>query len=569
MEFELKFNLIKLAKEYKMKKWICIVFILFFNCSEDPYYEWIKRSARTDIDIYLIPEKYNILEAKWIKANYTSHFDKMELIEHLKSYGRSIEDIKSIPNINYKEENGIISLEVGKTSHSTAYHYDLNIPISFYGSKWFKNGNYSEVIHQQHIVPTLSKILNIRNPNGVVVKPVSNILQTGYEKEKPEIILTVVIDQGGMQLFKAHPKVPNFIQSIQAKSAYFPNAMVGHIDAHTAVGHAAIGTGSYPKESKVIGNSFFKVKDGKFHKSEIYATDEKLVNPSELLTETLADVLDFEEKNNSEIISQCYALRASIGMAGHGSANIPNQSYIGDKDHVYWLNASEVNWVTDNRYYTLPAYINQFNSFDYFKKYHPNGWSGLKVNSKADITKAWGIVMASPSEVKMETDSFLNTIQTEIINKNKHKDHVTDLAYITLKATDAVGHQFGWESLEAKETFKEVDLAIKNIFNFLEKNYSNNFILIITADHGCAPLPEISGGNRYTTEELIYEVDTLLPKGSNKSIIQFMSVAQIALDKNVMKEYGISEKQVIDKIKGIKVNNKYFFKKVLSRQDVL
>lgn len=540
------------------------------ECKKPIEIEWINRSKREDIDLYLIPNKFNILESKWVSTRYDSHFDKKELEENMKKYGRSLSDLKKNPEYKYNEKDSIITLNVGKTSHSTAYDYDIDIPIILHGKKYFQEKEFKEEIHQQNIVPTLAKILKTRNPNGVEAKSLNQTLKTTWSDSIPEIILTVVIDQGGQQLYNAHPTVPKFINELKKKSSYFPNAKVGHIDSHTAVGHAAIGTGAYPNKSSVIGNGFFRIKDGKFFKSEIYALEDKKVEPTELLSETLADVFDSEHKNNSEVISQCYALRASIGMAGHGGFPILNSNYQGDKDFVYWLSATEVSWVTDQRYYSLPQNFSKYNPLEYFKINHKDGWGGIKLNSKEEATKSWAVLMASPAEVKMETEMFLNSIDTEIINKKKNLDSDTDFAYLTLKASDAAGHNFGWESLEAKETFSEIDNQIKKIYEFLEKNYRDKYILVITADHGCAPLPEISGGSRLSIEDFFKGVNSLLPKDTdpNKSLIKFMSVAQISLDKEVMKEFGITEEKIKEKILSIEVDKKRFFKKVYSKKDL-
>ncbi len=553
-------------------KKLFLVILIFLNneCKKPNEIESINRSKREDIDLYLIPNKFNILETKWLSTRYDSHFDKKDLIENLQKYGRTIADLKNNPEYNFREKDSVITLNVGKTSHSTAYDYDTNIPIIFYGKKFFLEKEFKEEIHQQNIVPTLAKILKIRNPNGVETKSLNETLKPSWSENLPEMIVTVVIDQGGQQLYSAHRDTPVFINQLKKSSSYFPNAKVGHLDAHTAVGHAAIGTGAYPNKSSVVGNSFFRIKDGKFFKSEIYALEDKKVEPTELLTETLADVFDHEHKNESEVVSQCYALRASIGMAGHGSFPIPNSNYVGDKDFVYWLSSSEVSWITDNRYYSLPQNSSRFSPLTYFQTHHKEGWAGLKLTSKEEATKSWPVLMASPSEVKMETDTFINAIETEIIAKKKNLDQHTDFAYLTLKASDAAGHQFGWESIEAKETFKEIDNNVKKIYEFLEKNYGDKFILIITADHGCAPLPEISGGSRLTIEDFFEQINSLLPKDrdKNKSLIKFMTVAQISLDKEVMKEFNISEEKIKEKILSIKVDNKLFFKKLYTKKDL-
>ena len=563
----LKFKQLAIFK--RLFRFLFIFFFLFQNshCTEKVDLSSFKNSIREDIDLFLVPEKFNVLESEWINSKSTGTYLKSDLVRHLKSYGRTIQDLQSNSELKFSEKDDIVTLEIKKTSHSTNYAYDTNIPIIFYGQKWFQPGENSEVINQQHIVPTLAKVLKVRNPNGVETPPLIKIITNPNSPSKPDIIVTVVIDQGGQQYYKAHPEIPKNIDSIKKQSAYFPNAKVGHLDAHTAVGHSAIGTGAYPKKSSVVGNTFFRLEDGKIKGSEIYATNEVEVNTEELKSETLADILDFENGNLSEVISQCYALRASIGMAGHGSYQIKNGTYTGDKDFVYWLEKKTGGWVTDTRFYSLPPSTAQFNTYDNYTKEYPNGWKSLGVLDRENASKSWYELMSTPAQVRMEGETFRNSLKSQIIDSGKSKDGHTDLAYLTLKGTDAAGHTFGWESLEAKEVFAETDKQIGLIFEMLKEHYGDNFVLVITADHGCAPLPEISGGERLTINEVFKEVNSLLGNKQG-SLINFMTVGQISLNHDLMKETGITEDQIKDKILKIKVNGKNFFKNVIFRKDI-
>ncbi len=541
------------------------VFVLtfFVSCTHKPKHPSVLRSIREDIDLFLIPAKFNILESDWLFTRNDSSFSKQKLIQELKKYGRTLDDLKLDPKLRYREENDIITLEVAKTSHFTDYWYDVNIPIVFHGKKWFKPKVYKQVIHQQNIVPTLAKILKIPNPNGVEAKPISELLNNLSHNVKPELIVTIVIDQGGQQLYRAHiGHYPN-IQRLMDESAYFPNAEVGHLDAHTAVGHAAIGTGAYPIKNKVVGNTFYFYEKEKLLSHEIYAgKDETLVDPSELATETLADILDRENEDKSEIISQCYALRASIGMAGHGSYKLKNIGLLGDRDHVYWLDKYTKRWTTDYRYYNTPYFLYQYDSAIRFHEDYPSGWRSVKITSVEEARKNYSLILASPAEVKMETEIFLRAIEEIILKRERNKDGYTDLAYITLKSTDAAGHAFGWESLEALDTLEETDRQVGKIWDFLEKNFKDEYILILTADHGCAPLPEISGGKRMKIQEFITNLNSLLPQDAlqkNESLVTKMTVGQVSLNHDVLNKHKISLQAIRNKILDMEVDGKKFF----------
>ncbi|MFZ5628275.1 MAG: alkaline phosphatase family protein [Spirochaetota bacterium] len=538
--------------------------------------EWTeryKRSARADIDLYLVPEKYALLESSWLKKTAIARFDKQQLVESLAQYGRSIDDLRRNPAYEYKEQGNLVNLRVGRISHSTAYDYDVNIPLVFHG-KWFDAGQFGETVYQQHIAPTLAKLLGVTAPSGVEVTPLS--VRTDIQA-KPEIVVVAVIDQGGTNLLTTHRSAAPRIHALMQKSANYTGAQVGHLDAHTAVGHMAIGTGAFPVKSTVIGNTFFSMerKDGKekLQKSEIYATkDESKVSPEELKSESLADVLNVVNKGRSVIISQSYALRAALGMAGHGSSlSAPDiAAAVRSGNHVYWLDAGKSRWITDTRYYSLPGVAKASEPLLHFMKYYPQGYQGYQIRDSKAAFENWGVMMATPAETQLEGELVRAAISQEIIGKKRDKDGFTDLVYVTFKSADAVGHHFGYHSLEARETLAEIDAQIGKIEDFLRQNYGENFALVLTADHGCAPLSEITGGARLTVEEVITEIDKLLPPAvaANESLVTFMTVGQVSLNKKLMAAHNITLEQVRSRIKTIKPEGKLFFKDVLTRADL-
>ena len=537
--------------------------------------EWrsrYERSARADIDLYLVPDRYAVLESSWLKKTAVARFNKEDLAKALATYGRKLDDLRGNPAYEYKEDGQEVKMKVGRISHSTAYEYDTAIPISFFG-KWFPPQQSYVTAYQQHIAPTLAQILGIRKPRGSEVNP----LPTYNEyKTRPEIIVVAVIDQGGMGLLETHKAVTPRISALMARSANFKNSVVGHLDAHTAVGHMAIGTGAFPAQSSVIGNTFFKLekREGKqnLRKDEIYAVkDETQVTNEQLKSETLGDVLNEVNGGRSVIIAQSYALRAAIGMGGHGSqpggANAPA---ITANNFIYWLDAARSKWVTDKRYYSLPKAVSGSDVLGAYKSGYPGGFEGYKIANAKDAVENWGLMMSTPVETKLEGELIRKVIRDEIIDKKKHADGFTDLVYVSFKSADAVGHHFGYHSLEARETLAAIDKEIGALEDFLKKEYGDRFALVLTADHGCAPLSEISGGARLTVEEVIAAIDSLLPPevAANESLVRFMTVGQVSLNHELMEKHNIKLSAIEAKIMDIKPEGKKFFRMVLTRKDI-
>jgi len=542
----------------------------FVGCKQKDR-EWIERyqrSVRNDIDLFLIAERYAVLESSWLNHRALARFDRAQLENELRRYGRTLDDLKREPAYAYKEIGSEVHMQVGRISHSTAYDYDVDIPLLFHG-KWFAPGQYSTIVYQQHITPTLAKVLGVRNPNGVEVEALPIIRDS---VTKPDLVAVVVLDQGGMQLLHAHPNRYPRIRQLMQSSANFTHAQVGHLDAHTAVGHMAIGTGAFPRKSEVIGNTFFSLekKAGveKLILSEIYAgKDQQRVNPAELKAETLADVVNQASQNRNVVLSQSYALRASMGMGGHGVTNsAPGQNL----NFIYWLDSHRSEWITDTRYYALPQPARNASVLPNFRIHYPKGYETVTITDLTSAKKNWGVMMATPAQAKFEGDLMRANIQKEIIDAKRARDGFSDLVYLSFKAPDAAGHRFGYLSLEAADTLAAVDTAIGEFVDFLQKYYSDNFALVLTADHGCAPLSEISGGQRLTAEEVIATIDTLLPDDERKqsSLVRFMTVGQISLNHELMQKHKISLDAVVKKILGIKAGAKPFFRAALTRKDI-
>ncbi|HNF13686.1 MAG TPA: type I phosphodiesterase/nucleotide pyrophosphatase, partial [Leptospiraceae bacterium] len=105
--------------------------------------------------------------------------------------------------------------------------------------------------------------------------------------------------------------------------------------------------------------------------------------------------------------------------------------------------------------------------------------------------------------------------------------------------------------------------------DFLDQNFGDKYILMITADHGCAPLPEISGGQRLTVNKVFSALNSLLPPEEKESLAAFMTVGQISLNRELVKKYGITESQIRKKILGIKGSKGTgFFEDVVFRSEI-
>lgn len=70
--------------------------------------------------------------------------------------------------------NYIVYSQTGST-HGSPYHYDTHVPVLFFGSG-VKSGKTHRLYKITDIVPTVSVLLNIPFPDGVIGKPMLEII---------------------------------------------------------------------------------------------------------------------------------------------------------------------------------------------------------------------------------------------------------------------------------------------------------------------------------------------------------------------------------------------------------
>jgi len=134
------------------------------------------------------------------------------------------------------------------------------------------------------------------------------------------------------------------------------------------------------------------------------------------------------------------------------------------------------NWTTNPNCFRLPAYLKDRNA----KALWPA--SGEWMHHKIDSTEAVRYSALLPG---FEADAMATMIEREPLGE----DNVPDLILLNYKAADFVGHKYGPDSDELRVTLGEMDRQLKRILNVLEAKVGNDYLLVVTADHGMPSEP--------------------------------------------------------------------------------
>jgi arylsulfatase A-like enzyme len=324
------------------------------------------------------------------------------------------------------------------------------------------------------------------------------------------VVLTVDQLRGDyLERFRPHFGAGGF-ERLLTQGAVFTHAMYEHAVTKTCPGHAVVMTGAHAADNGIISNEWWNRAAGR---SEYCAFDAAapLVggegegrSPRRLRVPTLGDVLKLAD-GRSRVISVAGKDRSAIMLGGQLA------------DAAWW--AHDTLFVT-SRYYadTVPDWVRRFNGSGAFTRYHGRAWDRLLPpssyaaqgtdNAPGERDKA-GMGVSFPHTIgagearpgprfvdALEYSPFHDEIVLEFALEALREerlglDDAPDILAIGFSATDRVGHAFGPDSHELLDMMARTDRLLARLFNALDQDVGmRHVLLVLTSDHGVAPLPE-------------------------------------------------------------------------------
>ncbi len=386
--------------------------------------------------------------------------------------------------------------------------------------------------------------LTIRCRTGDVLMKIKNFLpilllvmnNTYATSKPPHLIVQIVVDQLRGDLI--HQYQPRFSESgfnyLLNHGIEFSNAHHPHANTTTCAGHATIATGSYPSFHGIINNDWYDRNT----KELIYCMEDRdspsLIglrtktptqgrSPKNLAASTTSDELILAQKGRAFAVS--LKDRAAIALAGHAGK-------------AFWFDKLNGGFITSDYYYsTYPQWVEQWN-----KRYNPQEIIWNLSQAKESYLNAQTPVF--PQQIKEFRETFPHAITMapseqyfKLLSKTPIADQLTadfaehllinehlgtaanktDYLGISFSAVDAIGHQFGPNSLEAEDNLLILDKTIAHLLKTIDKQVGlENTLIIITADHGVADNPA------YLQRHHITEINPLNEKEITQKINAFL-----------------------------------------------
>ena len=314
---------------------------------------------------------------------------------------------------------------------------------------------------------------------------------------KPKIVVAIVIDQFRYDyLLRFRQDYNSGLARLLDRGAVFTDAHYLHNLTVTAVGHSTFLTGAPPAQSGIIANEWYDRETARTVTS-VFDAQTKLVggvpgkpgsSPRRLLVSTVGDELKMQG-GDSKVIGISIKDRGAILPSGHMA------------DGAYWYDPDSNNWVTSTYYRPeLPDWARKLNDEQPYRKFMAARWFPFDAkqgdNAKpfcsmvasADV-RSCGSLEATPWGNEMIEEFAEHAIAGEQLGHHNR----TDILTVSFSSNDYVGHAVGPDDPAVRDISIRTDRLLGKFFDYIDQTVgAGNALVVLSADHGVAPVPELN-----------------------------------------------------------------------------
>lgn len=368
----------------------------------------------------------------------------------------------------------------------------------------------------------------------------------------PRLVVAISVDQlraDYLERFRPHFG-PGGFKLLLEQGANFADCHYRHAVTKTGPGHAVMLSGVHANIHGIIANEWL-LRDGpvgeqvncvEYRDSALVGLAPRAVrspggvleaksgrSPRHYLAPTVGDQLKLRHGARAKVFGVADKDRAAILMTGSRA------------DGAYWTEEGRV--VTSTFYRPeLPAYLTAFNAEQRAEKLHGREWTRLLDTTVYEAVQgpddapgesaAVGFTRTFPKRLdggqvqigKDYYEAFDHTpwnnelvadLARAVITQERlgEADGAPDLIAVGFSQPDKIGHAYGPHSHEVMDSIVRLDRTIAELFRFLDEKIGlANCTIVLTADHGVAPLPERnpSQGGRVPGADLDQQVFSAL-----------------------------------------------------------
>ncbi|MCZ2342241.1 MAG: alkaline phosphatase family protein [Bacteroidales bacterium] len=356
----------------------------------------------------------------------------------------------------------------------------------------------------------------LASPSSAQARPDPNA-----EKPKPvRLMVVLMFDQ--MRGDYVQKWLPLFgdggFRRLMTEGAWFANCHYPYATTTTGNGHASVLTGTSAASHGIINNSWYDRQEGatvncstlsKY--SVVPPTPGKKAGasgtPDRLLSPNVADSLKTATQGKGKVFGLSLKDRSAIFPSGHHA------------DGAYWF---EQQFVTSTYYRdALPKWVTDFNASGEAEKYFDRDWTrfrsdidyekyagpddGLGEGSGTKQGKTFPHPMnggdkkpgsgyyRALANSPFGSEVLLAFAKQCVTAEQLGQDDTPDLLCVSFSSNDLIGHTWGPDSHEVFDVTLRTDALIADLLRFLDaKVGKGEYAVVVTADHGVCPNPEVS-----------------------------------------------------------------------------
>ncbi|MGC6487039.1 MAG: alkaline phosphatase family protein [Planctomycetota bacterium] len=334
---------------------------------------------------------------------------------------------------------------------------------------------------------------------------------------RPRLVVLVSVDQLADWVYAlGEPHYSDYggFRRLRSKGVTFTSCAYEHACSETGPGHATIGTGAPASLHGIVKNQWWSPSEqravycvGVPNEALADLPEGKDRGPARLLVPTFADSVKAHIPG-SKVASVSWKDRSAILMAG------------GAADVAAWFEKATGNLVTNTRWVSeTPAWITDFNraraidqwfGADWTRSGPASAYDGLVDDRPYENAHANGLgqrTLPQPLTGGLEAPGpayygqlyaspFGNTIvrhaaTAAVRGMGLGDDDVPDLLCVSFSSTDVLGHNFGQDSVEARDALLRLDQELGALFEMFDEEVGEGrWAVFLTADHGVGPTPE-------------------------------------------------------------------------------
>lgn len=415
--------------------------------------------------------------------------------------------------------------------------------------------------------------------------------------EPPKVKLAVVVffDQlRGDYLERWQPLFgEGGFKRLQTEGAWFADCHYPYGITTTGPGHASVLSGQSGDTHGIINNNWYDRASGK----TIYcaASDRYQIVPPTVVTKAPAEApLDAKRKKLPDVgnpdrfigLTLADVLKAANPGGKVFDLSLKDRSAIfpvgKQPDGAYWFDGR---FVTSTYYRdALPAWVDAFNKSGQADRYFGKDWTRFRPDVDYDRYsgpddgpgegkgKGQGKTFPHPTtggkdKIGKEyyealatspygNDLLLAFAKACIEAEKLGQDDVPDLLTVSFSSNDLIGHAWGPDSHEVLDVTLRSDALMADLLGYLDaKVGKGNYSVVVSADHGVCPNPEVSAGKgldarRVSPSQLLLGAERVLrdaygepaseTKKKNRDLwIEAISAPYVYLNHRLLKAKGV------------------------------